>query len=502
MQRYVGVLLVVILLISNLGLALYLVNERQEVDIRDNLQNLQSIERVAKEQTEEEVYIMADTDLGKKTDAAMVAKVGYEVAFSINQGEESDIVEVLGNNGFVEYPEKSKIGYVWTPERAGIFEVTVVDEEGNKKVSRQINVNGITDEDFYQLSNIVTMEDEEGVSFSTSIVGQPKNVKGKEASPVTAFSIGEENIWTRTVKDYSHTQSMIKEGKDFILDRGTYLVRAALRDQYSIEDEDYKHMNYTKEAKDGHNIEIHSIIHEVVENANDGESDKFTVDATCSEGCKLVYAFFVSDSAGDKRVTEGENGYSESNVFTCPTTGWEYTVTVRVKHKNNSDSEAINEENRLLLPNSYEAIDSIVVKGEGIPNDIKIKNIQIEPFLLSDYYKDEKIWHSVKQTIEDMGKSGMVYVNNNNYITINVEEEGNYGYSAWVIDDGEQIMLEKVEDSGHTNKGNKFVYYPKSGGKNSVNPQETHSLYVQVTQYDEYGYVTKKITKNYTLKVE
>ena len=249
---------------------------------------------------------------------------------------------------------------------------------------------------------------------------------------------------------------------------------------------------------------IHSIKHSVVDNINNGKSDRFVVDAQCNKGCELVYAFFVSDSVGDKRITEGENGYTESNVFTCPVTPWEYRVSVRVKHKKNSDILEQNEQNPLLLPNAYEALESILVKGDYIEDTIKIKNIQIEPFILTDYYNEKQKWNSIMQTITDSSKNGTVYANNNNYITINIQEEGHYGYDAWVIDDGEQITLEKVEDGESSNRGNKFIYYPKSGGRSGVaaNPNETHTLFIQVTQYDEYGYITKKLTKKYTLEVE
>ena len=475
---------------------------------QENMQDkLKVIADTEQEKTIDELRIIADTDQGKITDAPMVAMVGHEVLINSNQDNEGLILEVIGSNGFVSYPNRAKNGFVWNPQRAGIFQVNLLDQDGTKICSRSIYVNDIENGDAYQLGDLVSKTDNEGnVTFSTSVFSVPKNTEGNEARPVTAFTIGESGIWNKRVKEYNSDEINIIEGKDFVLDRGTYSVRAALRDQFSVEDEDYKNITYKKESKDGHHVTIDKIEHSVVNNENGTTSDRFEVKAHCSEGCKLVYAFFVDDSISQKRTTDGLNGYQEENVFTCPTVKWEYSFTARVKHEENAEvNETVNEENNskgkvIKLPNAYEDVQTLKIEGIQTYEKLEIKKIEIEPFIIQDYYKNEK---TIKQVITSEQQNAKVYAHNNNYITVYLDDEGDYEYSANVVDDGESIPLEEVMTPSVTN-AKTFIYYPKSGGskENAANPNETHRLTITVHKLDNMGYIQGEAVRSLDLKID
>lgn len=488
------------LIISILTLALALkINKKAHTD--KIVQTMQETEKFMQWEEGDDVRILADTDNGKVSSAPMVAKVGYEIAFNVLGLQEEDTLKVIGSQGYVQHPQKEGMKFIWVPERTGVFQVLVIDAEGNEKCSRNINVSDIEGGNAYQLNALETHVNETGeVTFSTSIYSTPTNMSGEKAQPVTSFSIGEAGIWSKMVKTYDNAETQIVEGKDFILDRGNYAVRAALRDQYSIEDEDYKNIEFLKTPRDGHKVVIHGIDHTVTNNENGSTSDKFIVNASCNEGCELVYAFFVSDSIGERRMTDDLNGYGESNIFTCPTTSWQYTFTARVKHKNNFTLEG--HEEGIMLPNAVEAKDSIVIAGESRKHEVvALGHIEIEPFILKDFYENKP---SKKQVIANNQNTGTVYAQNNNYITVYLDEKGEFEFAASVIDDGEVIKLESVENNNTSGVGHTFVYYPKSGGREGVaaNPNETHQLMITVTELDDMGYSKRKLTKKLILDIK
>lgn len=456
---------------------------------------------------DDNLRIIADTDQGKITDAPMVAMVGHQVLINSSQDNPKLILEIIGNNGYAIYPSRVKNGFAWNPQRTGIFQVNLLDQDGTKLCSRRINVSDIEGGSAYQLGDLISKTDKAGnVTFSTSIFSVPKNTEGNLPRPVTAFTIGEGGIWKKQIRDYSSDQISITEGKDFVLDRGTYSVRAAIRDQFSVEDEDYKNITYKKESKDGHHVTIDKIEHSVINNENETTSDRFEVKAHCSKGCKLVYAFFVNDSISEKRTTDGLNGYQEENVFTCPTVKWKYSFTARVKHEENAGvNEIENEENNgkskpIKLPNAYEDVKTVNIEGVQPYEKLEIKKIEIEPFIIEDYYKNEK---TIKQVITSEQQTAKVYAHNNNYITVYLKDEGDYEYSANVVDDGESIPLEEVMTPSVTN-AKTFVYYPKSGGSKEkvANPNETHRLTITVRKLDNVGYVQGEAVRSLDLKID
>lgn len=496
------ILLVGILVVVNFFTLFFLFNQIINQRNEEKEYMAASNKLVGEEQEGEAIRIIADTDQGRITEAPMVAMVGHQVVISGSQKKENTTIEIIGNNGFIVYPERSDDNFIWTPQRAGIYCVNLVGEDATVLVSREINVSDIEGGNAYQLGDLTSTVDSKGnVFFNTSIFSTPQNTEGNKAEPVTAFTIGESGIWSKRIKDYSNDHTSIVEGKDFELDRGTYYVRAALRDKYSVSDEDYKNIEYTKKAVDGHTVKIDYIEHTVVDNKNGTKSDKFVVNAHCSEGCELVYAFFVDDSINQMRTTEGLNGYQESKVFTCPTVGWEYTFTARVKHKENAQvNMESNEVNVLKLPNSYEDLESISVAGTTSYQELAINKIEIEPFILGEYYNNQK---SNKQVITGNQKSATVYAHNNNYITVYVDGEGDYQYTVVVNDDGESIALEEVENESSRNSKT-FVYYPKSGGSKgkAANPDEIHTLTISVTELDDIGYIKSKTVKTLELEVK
>lgn len=493
---------IILLIIANIFSLAFLMKKSIAQAQEGKRYSAQSVESLSKQiDYDGEVMITADTDQGRETTAPMVAMVGRQILLNANQQIEGSTIEIIGNNGFAEYPNETSNGFIWIPKRTGIFQVNLVNKDGQVLVSRNINVSDIEGGSSYQLGDLKSSADHSGnVTFNTSIFSKPKNTEGNAAEGVIAFTIGEDGIWSKRIRDYTSDETSIKEGKDFKLDRGNYSIRAALRDKYSIDDEDYKNIEYEKAAADGHKVQINHIEHTVINNENGTQSDKFVVDAYCDHGCDLVYAFFVDDSVGEKRTTEGLNGYQESNVFTCPTTGWEYTFTAKVKHKENAQTDLSQDDvNVLKLPNAYEAVSSVTVAGTVGYEELKIDKIEIEPFILENYYQSKK---SSKQIILDGQQSATVYANNNNYITIYLNEAGVYQYSVSVNDDGESIKLSEVVNS--SDKQTKtFVYYPKSGGSagKAANSAEVHTLTISVSELDELGYVKKKAIKTLSLEV-
>nr|WP_302596110.1 hypothetical protein [uncultured Cellulosilyticum sp.] len=518
---------ITVLLVLNLGTVLLLAanrgTETQDVAsyIEDEKDNLDAEKKsVLSEDDVDEVTITADTDLGVITEAPIAAKVGKKVIFTVNSTYAGDTMKVRGLNGYGATLESGDYGeYMWTPERAGVFEMVLFDREGNERVTRRINVASENREDIYELTPLeYSVDTQNNVSFNTSIFNIPTGSKENEALPTTQFTIGEAGIWTKTIKEYGTkaedkniATTSIVEGKDFLLDRGTYTVTAMLKDLYSVDAEDTKSLTYKKEATDGHKVVIDDIEMVTEKNEQGIVGDHFIVHARCEhdkskepEACDLVYAFSVDDTVGTTNIVGKLNGYTESNEITLPNMGWNYTITVKVKHKNNSGTEI--QDNRLLLPNAYEAVaEKTVVKGDREYGDIEIKNVKIQSALLDDYYKDENNALLPTQVIAKEDQVGTMYVNSNNYITINVganEKAEKLQYTAYIIQDGQNISLEPVYTSQDDKIGNSFVYYPKTGGGKSYTKNKSATLSIIVTELNESNVVLRRATKNIEVNIK
>ena len=69
-----------------------------------------------------DVHISANTDLGLKTEAAIIAQVGKNVVFTVEGIAQGDTLSVRGDNNYVIDLETKNYGeYNWVPERAGVF---------------------------------------------------------------------------------------------------------------------------------------------------------------------------------------------------------------------------------------------------------------------------------------------------------------------------------------------------------------------------------------------
>lgn len=469
----------------------------------------------------EEVSIEANTDLGLITEAPIAAKVGKEVLFTVNGTYSGDVMKVRGLNDYEIVLEMQDYGeYSWTPERAGVFEMALLDRQGNERVTRRINVASEDREDFYELTPLeYNLDRKNNVTFTTSIFNQPTGNKKNQALPTTAFTIGEAGMWHKTIKSYATSENdadraktSIVEGKDFLMDRGNYTITASLKDLYSVDAEDTKSISYEKKPIDGHKVVIDDI--EVVSKKNEEGQDveQFIVHARCEhdkskepEDCDLVYAFSVDDSVGTKNIVGTLNGYTENNELTIPNIKWTYTVTVKVKHKNNSDTEALDD--KLLLPNAYEVMATKnVVKVERDPyEEIVVKNVKIQSSLLDDYYADENKPLLPTQMIADETQIGTMYVNSNNYITVNVgenEKPEKLQYSATITQNGQSFTLEPVYESKDDKVGNTFVYYPKTGGSKSYNPNQTATLTVVVAELNNDGSMVRRTVKNIEVNIK
>lgn len=518
---------IAVLLVLNLGTVLLLAANRgsevQEVaSYEENQKDNLAAEKksVLLQDDVDEVNITADTDLGIITEAPISAKVGKKVIFTVNSTYPGDIMKVRGLNGYGTTLEAGDYGeYTWSPDRAGVFEMVLFDREGNERTTRRINVASENREDIYELTPLEYRTDKKNnVIFSTSIFNMPTGSKDNEALPTTQFIIGEAGIWTKTIKEYgtkaedkNRAATAITEGKDFLLDRGNYTVTAMLKDLYSVDAEDTKSITYEKEAADGHKIVIDDIEVETKKNAQGIAGDHFIVHARCehdqsksAKDCDLVYAFSVDDAVGTTNIVGSLNGYTESNEITLPNMGWSYTVTVKVKHKNNSGTDI--QDNRLLLPNAYEATaQKTVVKGEREYGSIQIKNVKVQSALLDDYYKDKKNALLPTQVIAKNDQVATMYVNSNNYITVNVGENENpekLHYTAYMIQDGQNISLEPVYASQDRQIGNSFVYYPKTGGEKSYTKNKSATLSIIVTELNENGAVLRRATKNIEVNIK
>lgn len=518
---------IAVLLVLNLGTVLLLAANRgaevQEVaSYSENQKDNLAAEKksVLLQDDVDEVNITADTDLGIITEAPISAKVGKEVIFTVSSTYPGDVMKVRGLNGYGTTLETGDYGeYIWTPERAGVFEMVLFDREGNERTTRRINVASENREDTYELTPLEYHADtKNNVIFSTKIFNIPTGSKENEALPTTQFTIGEAGIWTKTIKEYgtkiedkNRAVTSIAEGKDFLLDRGNYTVTAMLKDLYSVDAEDTKSITYKKEAADGHKIIIDDI-EVVTEKDSQGiVGDHFIVHARCehdqaktAEDCDLVYAFSIDDTIGTTNIVGKLNGYTESNEITLPNMGWNYTVTVKVKHKNNSATDI--QDNRLLLPNAYEAVaEKTVVKGEREYGGIEIKNVKVQSALLDDYYADKNNALLPTQIIAKNDQVATMYVNSNNYITINVGENETpekLHYTAYMIQDGQNISLEPIYPSKDNKIGNSFVYYPKTGGEKSYTKNKSATLYIIVTELNENGAVIRRAMKNIEVNIK
>ncbi len=507
----------VLLLASNRGLVL----EEDKGYIESAGDTLEEAHKSVLAQNDvNEISITADTDLGLITEAPIAAKVGQKVIFTVNSTYSEDKMQVRGLNGYGTVLEMIDYGeYSWIPDRAGIFELVLFDKEGNERATRRINVASEDREDIYELTPLEYAVDvKNNVSFNTNIFNIPTGSKEHEALPTTQFTIGEAGIWTKTIKEYGtkkddkdRTRTSIIEGKDFLLDRGTYTVTAKLKDLYSVDAEDSKSIAYKKEATDGHQIIIDDIECITEENEDGLKADRFIVHARCKhdhiqddKACDLVYAFSVDDTVSTTNIVGKLNGYTESNEIILPNMSWNYTITVKVKHKNNSNIEASG--TQLLLPNAYETIaEKTILREERKYGSIKIKNVKIQSALLDDYYKDKSNALLPTQVIAKDNQVCTMYVNSNNYVTINVGDGENpekLQYNAYIIQDGQTISLEPVYESYDKKVGNIFVYYPKTGGKKSYDVNKSATLSIVVAEVNENGTVTRRAMKNIEVNIK
>lgn len=454
-----------------------------------------------------QVDIIANTDFGKKTLAPISGKVGEELLLFIESALPTDQVYIVGNNDYRVLLD-AKVDKLWnfTPERSGIFNVVVITSQGNERATRQIKISGVDRYNYYQLSPLTAVEEDGKVTFSTSIFDMPKNIEENNPIPFMSFTIGEADVWSKKIKIANNSTERIVEGKDFQLDRGNYTISAALRDYYSVADEDVKSVIYER-VREGHKVIIDDF--QVTENqSGDTFLDHFEVKAHCENTeCELVYAFFIKDALGSKRITSSFDGYGEATTMKIAQSDWSYDCIVRVKHKENSDEGDEEETYAYKLPNAYEATETITVeRGLKSYDPIQIKSVDIEPTFLEGYYS-ERMPYENAQTIKANNGIGTVYAHTNNYITVHLADAENmslYEYSASVTDDGEMISLENVYDETTGNIGNQFVYYPMSGGKEGVaeNNEETHNLQIVVVKRDQSGDIAAKSTMSIILEIE
>lgn len=518
---------IVLLIALNLGTVLILASSKvnnagkSDKEVSEEYVVVKEKQSVLAQNDIDEVSIEANTDLGLITEAPIAAKVGKEVIFTVNGTYSGDVMKVRGLNGYEIVLEMQDYGeYSWMPERAGIFEMVVMDREGNERVTRRINVASEDREDIYELTPLAyDVDNNNNVSFTTSIFNQPTGNKKNKALPTTSFTIGESGIWTKTIKNYATTEgdserakTSIIEGRDFLMDRGNYTITATLKDLYSVDAEDTKTISYEKKPVDGHKIVVDDI--EVVSKKNKEGQDveQFIVHARCEhdkskdpEDCDLVYNFSVDDSVGTKNIVGALNGYTESNELTIPNIHWSYTVTVKVKHKNNSETDTL--ENKLLLPNAYEVVatKNVVKEEREEYEEIDIKNVKIQSSLLDDYYTNESSPLLPTQVIAKDNQVGTMYVNSNNYITVNVgdnEKPEKLEYSATITQDGQSFTLEPVYESKEDKVGDTFVYYPKTGGSKSYNKDKTATLTIVVAEINEDGSMVRRAIKNIEVNIK
>ncbi|MEG0578969.1 MAG: hypothetical protein RR490_03530, partial [Niameybacter sp.] len=432
--------------------------------------------------------------------------------------------------------------YKWTPKigHAGIYHVQATDENGvHIGKPRKIYINDSEISSYYQLKGVgfetvdvqpqvttggayqvttgaaYTIVDPERAVFGTKIF---KKTEG--TNPIVDFTIGEEGFWKRTFKEQTigtNGISFIAEGKDFLLDKGTYTFWTSTKAKGSIEAEDFKKTSYTREVED-HKIENFELV-------NTGGGN-FDTSATCSAGCELVYAFLLHDDLGTKVVSDYK---TDNNSYSVGDKGWEYTIEARVKHADNYRDNG----KGYLLPNAYEKNGSITVQPSSVSNKLEIDEVEIESYSLTKYYEDVK--KSVDGETEDFDlidkknkpgylgeqeiggnqSTGYVYANNKNYIEVEVDRSKlkkgeRFSYKAWVMDDGVTIPLEMYEaenlyPSKDSDEGEaKFVYYPKSGGKSGIaaDGDETHKLVVSVAMHDRDGEIIAQTSKEIELEIK
>lgn len=466
--------------------------------------------------------IQADSDFKMSTDYPIIAQAQQRIVFTIKNMKDGDVFRIQGAEDTVEEwddeedwntVEGNAKRCTWEPEEddegdTGIFWAQVI-RDGQINSQRKIYVNPADRERLMQLEDIeIDYVQGNGNKITTPgayVLEERKNNNGNKKLEITAgiksqpdesdpevwFTMSEPGIWSKRVW-HQMEETSILEDRDFHVGSGYYTVRAEVKDENSIEAEDFKTAGFYEPYLKG-NKEHVLTLREV-----QGEADKLTVEATCSHNCspeRFEYAFLQEDDLGLVSL-KGGDGYDSEQSITLPNTNWDYKLVARVKHKENSDRdvEATEKDGAKWMPDAFEA--QIKKEIKHYTSDFGIQSVDVQASF--NQYKTQEEDPLLQGQKLNPDNTGWVVAGEKNYLNV-VPQLGDYvaedfQYKAWVIDDGVIIPL------GEYSNATDFVYYPKSGVGMNQTSDEQHKLVVSMRRL-EGNTVVEKVTEAFILNV-
>ncbi len=419
-----------------------------------------------------ELKIETETDFKGNTTYPILAIREENINITITGLNKGDYVVAEGNDYYKKIYKstevKNKVNITYNPRYQGVYKITVRDKKGNIRQERELYVKPASDstEYYYQLADINTIggelnttEGQQLVEFSTQLESAQKRYKDEIAKKryTMAYTIGESNMPSkRILNEPGKEGSTIKEGEDFNLGTGTYEVVASVKNIHSLEPQNIKLTNYTRENPKGSKLTA---------TMNVDENGTYTINATREDGDEqeLIYAFLITDYTGTHVV----QNYSSDNSYTLPKEyKWDCTVTGRVKHKSRID-EITDTQVGKYIENSYEV--GVSCRKEG-NTSVTINAVTMQSSDVDEYMENKDVkpaWMGNEQRIEFSNRIQTNVLNaiarEKNYFTVEASSQQGFDlvYKAWVIEDGHYSLLRDYNES------NEFVFYPFIGWEES-----------------------------------
>ena len=523
-------------------------------------------------------YIEACTDYMHSHTLPIITKVGQPMRIKVNEKkpEEYNLV-VTGAKENVSIPQKNIVptksttknqdiqGYVlessddlwkvWQPSEAGIFYLSAytIGDHPTLLSQRMIYVQDEDSNNYYQIGDFWIQSGGINVKGGSTPITINANLFSHTdgTTPLMNFSIGENLVWRKTFKNISATKSdstlySYQESKDtYQLTGGTYEICADVGSDDSVIPEDQKIIYYNRTDKvSDDNIKLQLVKQSYTDECGKKGYRICAVAWCVDEDGKMIKAkhdlyflFTYKDNSGWHKIgtyqpsdddsemlipgPKSEKIYKSASSITIPEVSWSRTIAVRVKHgPETGENESL--DGRITLPGSYEAIEQLTIDADLL-NEISISNVDIcctSAEIQLENYEENTNKEFTKKTL-GVKDSAEVWVNNKNYISINVKDteagpdgvlsDGeSYGFSAYVVDNNVYLRCESFDEVKDHNTGAKrgtaqcnFLYIPDSGGKSGVafDNQETHKLVIGVTKYDKSGNQKAQCFKEITLNI-
>ncbi len=419
-------------------------------------------------------------------------------------------VFIKGWNGGSEYQEELSNCcniYTWIPPYDGVFNIVVEDLKGKPVIVRKVfvrkenNNNG----DYLSIDNVVIDKLGENIEIkvATKNFDQDNSINNSQL----AVRVGEESVWSKTVKGYSDTimdanENIItvsEEKNKFELSKGQYVIDTLVKKRFSVEYEDAVRSYYSDDNFEGiFNVTATNDSEEKIANSNDfelGETYTFRISPNSNRLAEknltndnlgnLEFAFLIWDARGKRVIYEYDEGDSgnkleKSFTYTFRDPG-EYKVYLRARLKN-TDEEGQTEyrpnDGKWILPNSF--MDEVSMEV-NIP--MKDRNIEISRVDITSFNKGTCTLFEQDENHDEF----RINAHSKNIINISAAYENDDNsnrlmYKVYAIHDGIWECLTQYTVS------NEIQFYPRSTGeykllilvKDSVSGSEQDRLELNV----------------------